>query len=86
MWWVSSGLPVIRVQPAFGSIFGMSKRETVQGFWSYFLLVVLKPWIGFWIAGTVMGIIYALTWLRDNTFSEEMQKKYATQKFLPQWE
>jgi hypothetical protein len=31
----------------------------VKGSWSYLRAVVLKPWLGFWIAGVVMGIVYA---------------------------
>jgi hypothetical protein len=64
----------------------MSKKDDIKGFWSYLFVVVLKPWLWFWIAGVVMTTIYAATWIRDNILSEELQKKYATQKLLPHWQ
>lgn len=58
----------------------------IKGFWSFIFEVVLKPWFVFWIAGFLMASIYALTWVRDNILSKELQDKYETQKVLPHWE
>jgi hypothetical protein len=62
------------------------KNVKIKGACSFLLEIVFKPWFVFWIAGALMGSIYALTWVRDNILSKELQDKYATQKFLPQWQ
>ncbi len=59
----------------------MAGDSEISGFWSYLKDVVVKPWYFSWIAGSVTGAAYALTWVRDNLLREELQKKFAT----PHW-
>jgi hypothetical protein len=64
----------------------VSEETRINGFWSYLVEVVLKPWLVFWLSGLLMGCLYVATWFRDNTLSKEWQDKLATQKYLPHWE
>ena len=64
----------------------MKSGQSLREFCGYFLSVVLKPWIWFWIFGLPTAIISFATLVRDNLLPREWQEKLATQKYLPHWQ